>query len=281
MKTIIIYILETFLIAALLAASLGHASEERTSDPLLELGAAGGVGVTPDYPASDQVHVHYIAFPALFYRGTIFRADREEGARARVVERPIVAVDVSGSGSFPIDSSENRARDGMPSLDWMGEVGPRLYVRLLDARPHQLRAHLALRGAWSARLKGGRFRGLVWAPGFAYEKRQLMGQNVSFFAKLTAEWASKEFHDYFYAVPPDYATSTRPEYHARAGYLGTWLSGGFSYQWGLYGLHIGGALIRHDGAVNSESPLFKSHFNYTLFAGFSWFFYQSEARGYR
>src|SRR5690606_12063214 len=89
--------------------------------PLLELGIAGGTGYVPDYPASDQSRSRQLIFPVFYYHGKIFRSDRDDGARARLHEDPVFAVDVSGSGTFPTKSSENRAREGMDDLDWMGE----------------------------------------------------------------------------------------------------------------------------------------------------------------
>ena len=85
-------------------------ADEEVPRPLLELGVAGGGGWLPDYPGSDQSHYHYLAFPVLYYHGKIFRSDRDDGARARVVNRPVLGIDVSGSGAFPVDSSDNRAR---------------------------------------------------------------------------------------------------------------------------------------------------------------------------
>jgi len=34
-------------------------------------------------------------------------------------------------------------------------------------------------------------------------------------------WASESYHDYFYEVAPQYATTTRPAYDAQTGYSGT------------------------------------------------------------
>ena len=39
------------------------------SKPKFELGAIGGGGYTPDYPASDQNHAHPLVLPYLVYRG--------------------------------------------------------------------------------------------------------------------------------------------------------------------------------------------------------------------
>jgi outer membrane scaffolding protein for murein synthesis (MipA/OmpV family) len=249
--------------------------------PLLELGLAGGSGVAPDYPGSDQTHVHHIGFPVFYYHGKIFRSDRDDGARARVVNKPILAVDVSGSGAFPISSSENRAREGMRSLDWLGELGPRVYVRLMDQRGQLWRAYALVRGAttlgYGFRTTG---RGLVMGTGVSFEHKNLWTENLSFHFKITPEFTSQEYQDYFYSVSDEDATSWRPAYHAKAGYLGTWTSAGVAYEWSTFAVFLGSSMIYLKGAANTSSPLFRDDLNFAVYFGLSWFFYHSDDPGY-
>jgi hypothetical protein len=116
--------LVAILLAALLPpqASLGAEDVDR---PLLELGLAGGAGWFPDYPAASQNHVQGIVLPFLIYRGEVLRSD-ESGIRGLFLRGERVQLDVSLGGSLPADSDDNRAREDMPDLDLMGEIGPNL-----------------------------------------------------------------------------------------------------------------------------------------------------------
>ncbi len=249
-------------------------------DHLWELGFGLGAGLSPDYPGSNQSRMHYVPFPTIYFHGKILRSDREEGARARVVNKPIFGIDVSGGGGFPIKSGDNRAREGMPDLEWLGEVGPRLWLRLHDSRGQLWRAFLAGRAALSSDLKRFTARGFVIAPGVGFEHKNIFGQKFSFFSKLSAEFATKDYNDYFYSVEAASVRAGRPEYHAVAGYLGTYLTHGLRYGSHDFNVVAGVSMMSHDGSANRESPLFKSEFNMAFFVGFAWFFYHSEKPGY-
>lgn len=247
---------------------------------LLELGMAAGSGISPDYPSADQSHFHHIAFPVFYYHGKIFRSDREDGARARVVNKPIVAMDVSGSGSFPIDSDDNQAREGMPALDWLGEIGPRVYVRIENSQNLLGRAYVLVRPAFTTDFHDTRGRGLVFGVGVSLEKKNILNRDLTLFAKITGEWASQEYNDYFYSVPAAYQTADRSSYRARAGYLGTWNSLGMAYEFSNYILTTGVSMVSTKNSANEASPLYRSNFNLAAFVGLAWFFYHSEEPGY-
>jgi len=247
--------------------------------PLLELGIGVGTGLLPDYPGSDQEHYHFAGFPVLFYHGQIFRSDREDGARARVVNKPTFGIDVSGSGAFPI-GEENRARAGMKSLGWLAETGPRVFARIVDNERYKFRAFTLARPAVS--LRAGRLygRGMVFGTGFQYERDHLWTRNLSLYSKLTAQFASREYMDYFYTVGSEDVTPTRAAYRAKAGYLGTWWSLGLAYEVGDVIVSAGGNVISTKGATNDGSSLFRDDMNFGMFVGLAWFFYHSEKPGY-
>src|ERR1017187_10048364 len=111
--------------------------------PLAELGMGGGGGYFQDYPASDQQHLKGVGFPFFIYRGEIFRADERGGASARVISTVVWTFDLGFTGSFPTSSNDNMARVGMPNLDWLIELGPRLgfyFFRLSDGGGLAIRA---------------------------------------------------------------------------------------------------------------------------------------------
>jgi outer membrane scaffolding protein for murein synthesis (MipA/OmpV family) len=271
-----------FVAAVLLGGGRTFADEHLPSHPrpLLELGIGMGSTLTPDYPGSDQEHYHFAAFPVLFYHGKIFRSDRDDGARARVINKPVFGIDVSGSGSFPIDSDDNRARSGMKSLGWLGEVGPRAFARLLDNQGQLWRVFVTARPAVSARATEVKARGVAIASGMLFEHKRFLVPELSWFGRLSGQWGTQEFNDYYYSVPDQYATPERPSYNAKAGYYGTWLTGGVSYEFSDVIVSTGLSAISVAGSANRDSPLMRDDLNWSFFVGFAWFFYHSSEPGY-
>ncbi len=256
-------------------------AETMLTKPLIEMGIAGGVGYMPDYPAANQGRLRALIFPTLFLRGKILRNDDEDGGRARLLNNSSYAIELSGSGSFPIDSAENDARHGMSDLEWLGELGPRLFVSLLADKSQSLRASLAVRAAASTDLKVIHYRGLTLTPALAYDRKRIWSDDMSVSVRIAPEFASRELQSYFYSVPEKEATPGRPFYSAGAGYMETWVSASLGLERGPYGIYMGGGMSLHDGAANRQSPLFKERVTYAGFVGFRWFFYKSEAPGYQ
>ena len=117
------------LAALLLVTPVGRSPAAETERPLLELGLAGAAGWFPDYPAAGQNHWQGIVLPFIAYRGEILRAD-ETGVRGRFLRGDRVQLDVSLGGALPANSDDNNAREDMPDLDLMGEIGPNLRLIL-------------------------------------------------------------------------------------------------------------------------------------------------------
>lgn len=252
---------------------------DKARPPLLELGVGAGGGVLPDYPASDQTHFQWAAFPIIFYHGKILRYDREDGAHARVINKPKFGIDLNGGGYFPVDSSENRARAGMNSLGWLGEMGPRFYYRILDEEGKLLRTFLFTRGALSAKSGDIRQRGGNFGVGVGYDHVKVGATGFSYYSRLNVFWATEEYQDYFYSVSPQYSTPSRPAYKAESGYLGTWLSAGASYEFTHLAFSTGVVASALEGAANESSPLFRDNLNWSFYFGIAWFFYKSDMPG--
>ncbi len=250
--------------------------------PLFELGLAGGAGYTPDYPAAEQSHVRGIVAPWLIYRGRILRAD-EQGARARTLLGDGFELAISASGSFPTASRDNRAREGMPNLDWIGEIGPTLIWtvwRDLDpAAPRRVVLETPVRAAFSTDLTSISYRGLTFEPDIAFQQRNLLVRGSRLRVSLGAVFANDRYMEYFYGVAPEFARAGRPAYAARGGYLGTRLQMSFRVPiTDTVSLVAGGRVFNFSGASNRDSPLFRREWNYSVAAGFSWTLYRSGAQ---
>lgn len=246
--------------------------------PLWEVGLTAGGGLVPDYPAADEYHLVGLVLPYVVYRGAIFRAGEGGIARGRFFRNPNYEFDVSLSGSFPSDSDQNDARRGMPDLDFLLEVGPRLRIRLADLTARsRLSLELPVRAVLSVDLSKIGYRGIVFNPRLAYSHRDLFKRGASFKATLGPVFATDPFMDYFYEVEPRFVTPTREAFSADAGYLGTKLSLAVRLPLGRrVRLFTAVQLSYFAGATNEDSPLFRDQANIGVGVGMIWSIFQSK-----
>lgn len=246
--------------------------------PLFEFGAVGGAGYVPNYPASDESSVEAIALPYLVYRGEIIRAGDRGLVRGRIIRRQNVELDISLSGSFSTDSDDNDARQGMPDLDYLVEVGPRLQLTLARAqRWAKVELELPVRAVFSTDLSSVDHRGFVFAPVLAYQHENVLQTGTQLKLSIGAKFADEELQDFFYEVDERFATSTRPAFDADFGYLGSRLQLLASRPFGKrFTAFAAGAVDLHQGAANEDSPLFRDDVTYSVGLGLIWSFYQSD-----
>ncbi|MFC7453029.1 MipA/OmpV family protein [Insolitispirillum peregrinum] len=235
--------------------------------PLWEVGVIAGAAYTPDYPAADQNHGHYLPLPLVQYRGDIVRSDEKGLVRGRIFHTRDAELDVSLNGSFPTSSDDNKARVGMPDLDWMGEIGPRLqWTVARAARLAKVDVEIPVRAAFSTDFHSDfSYRGLVTEPEIAYQNSSFMDSGVALKVGLGTVFATEQLQDYFYQVDNRYATSGRPAYNADAGYMGTRLDLTMASELTPWVGVIGKFRTDfHQGAANEDSPLFKDDVSYTV-----------------
>jgi outer membrane scaffolding protein for murein synthesis (MipA/OmpV family) len=252
------------------------------AQPLWEFGVGGGAGEVPNYPSSSERNFVALAAPYVVYRGDVFRIGGGSGARAVVAEDDNFEFDISVGGAFAADSDDNTAREGMPELDYLFEVGPQLVYRLSDFNfshggTGRLNARLQARAVFSTDFDDIDHRGYVFEPTLSYQQRGVLFEDTGLNASLRFSFATEQLHDYFYQVDDVFITDTRQGYDAKGGYLGAELSVGVSFPLteSIRGF-LGGSLQFHHGAANEDSPLFEERFTYSLAAGFVWRLYQSE-----
>ena len=248
-----------------------------------EIGVVGGGGWLPDYPAADENHVQGIALPFAIYRGDFLRVGDGGGPRGLFVDIPWLELNVGLDASFPVDSSDNDAREGMDDLDYLLEAGPKLIVKLrYDDPANDLDLSLAARGVISTDFANVRYEGMTVNPALTYRRHDLFGIDLRAIASLGATYGSDGFNDYFYEVRRPDVRSNRPRYRADAGYVGTELSLGLS--WGVTDrLRLfGGTQIGFwKGAENEDSPLFRDEVTYGVGGGLRWTFFASERKVWR
>jgi len=236
-----------------------------------------GVGVValhnPHYLGSSQASSHLLPLPYFIYRGKTVRADRD-GVRGRIYDSEKLDIRLSLSGSLPVDSSDNDARQGMDDLDWILEIGPTLQYQLYKSDKQLLRADWPLRAAFSMGDPLLRHQGWISNPRL-YHNTYLGPWTVT--ATLGLVFSDRRYHGYFYDVDERDVTADRSLYQSSSGYTGSRFSIGVNRRYRQFSM---GAVARYydlDGAANEDSPLFRqsSSFSFNLF--FAWLF--SESRG--
>lgn len=273
-----------FLLLCLLNIPLmafAHLERIESDKPLFEYGVIGASGYVPDYPASDQGRVRWIAAPMVRYRGLRFRSDEEDSVKARLFNDAIYGFDLSAGGSFQASSEKNDARKGMPDLDWTLELGPRFYVFLYKSERVWLRFFAPVRVAFSTDLTDLKYQGLVLAPSINLRMYVDETKFNSIILGVTRTHTTAELQKFFFEVDSKYATPERPRYEARSGYMSTSAGLAYIYEKGNKGFYTGFGASSYQGAANAGSPLHKTDLNFGWFLGFSYLFYQSEARGYQ
>lgn len=243
--------------------------------PVWEAGIALAVGSVPDYPASDQSRVRALALPLFVYRGPVLRVE-DGGVRGRFVDSRSFELDLSAAGSF--NARNNEAREGMPSLDYLFQIGPQAIWRW-DLNPRErLSAHLRLRAVFSTDFSGVDGRGVVFEPQLRWSIRQVAGSAYNLGLSASSTFATERLHDYFYGVAPEYARPDRPAFDAGAGYLGSEFGINLNRRLSdTMRIFAGARVGAHAGAANRDSPLFKDSTTVSYGLSLVWTPWRSEA----
>ncbi len=240
--------------------------------PLYEFGLGGGGGFLTDYPGSDQNHWRGVPYPYFIYRGAIFRADQRRGARARLITTQSYELALSGSGSFPANSEENIARAGMPNLDWMGEVGPRVVIELGEKEwLWHLFLNIPVRAVFSTDLSTIDSRGYTFTPSVIVERFGLFHADSRLAFEVQFNFMDQTLAKYFYEVNAPFVRADRPEYMGKAGFMGTDFQVRFLHPLAdNVRTYTGLNLSYYAGSVNDNSPLFRSLWGIDVSAGIVW-----------
>jgi len=240
--------------------------------PRWELGIGVAPIYSPDYRGSDQSRAYVAPLPYLVYHGDIIKYDRR-GLYGRLLDTGRVRLDISFDAGVPVDSSRNDARQGMPDLDPVFEVGPSLEVcvwnRCDAERGVQLR--LPVRAVFSTDFSSTESRGGTVYPHVNLDLKHLGPERKwNFSVSGGALFASERYHDFYYQVAPEFVTAARPAYDAQRGYSGARVMLTFSRR--FRNIWLGG-FARYDnlsGTVFEDSPLVRVHHSFMAGFGLAW-----------
>ncbi len=248
--------------------------------PLWEAGLVGIGGYVPDYPASDENRLKAIVLPYLVYRGDIFRAGDRAILRGRFIHKDRFELDISLDGSFDTESDENLARRGMPDLDYLFEVGPRMQITLKDDFLRgKIDLEIPLQGVIATDFSSLSLKGLVFQPQVAWQHNNFWGTGVRLKIGVCPIFATEDFMDYFFEVEPRFTTPARHAYDAQGGYLGSEMRLAAIRRIGK-DLNIIGDMKMdvYTGSKNDDSPLFRDPSNLSIRVGLIWTPFQSKRK---
>ena len=252
--------------------------------PVWEAGIFAAAFYSPEYPAADQRQTNVIPSPYFIYRGETLRIGDGSIARAVAIDKSWYELDLSLAASFGSNSDDNLAREGMPDLDFIFELGPQLKLRLskFEFARHgkgELFLNLQARAAFSTDFSGINKRGYVFQPVFSYRQRGWLSEKTALSISLSPTWATEKLHDYFYQVDSDFVTEQRQAYEAESGYLGTDLSIGWSFN-ATKDIRIFtfARTSLHSDSANEDSPLFRDKSTYSYGIGMVWRLWESEEK---
>ncbi len=259
------------LLAALPAGVLaqdGAADVAATSDPakpreplpLWEIGAVAIAAYQPAYPGSDQNLARLRILPFGIYRGSLLRADGN-GIGLRALHTPRFEWDVSGAGSFGSSANSVHAREGMPSIGTLIEIGPALKVNLgdlIDAKrdPHGTQLELPVRAVFDVS-HSFEHRGWTFEPRLSHTA--WTGETFALVVSASALVGDRSLNHLYYGVDSPYATAGRPAYDASAGLVATRLNASLRHRISpTLRLQYFAQLETVRGAANEASPLVRS-----------------------
>jgi outer membrane protein len=261
--------------SAALADDIGLPPSPPPQDTSFEVGIGLGAVHFPDYTGAAARRTVVLPFPYVVVHSRRLDVDRNR-VRGKLFKDGRFSLDMDFGGAVSVDSSRDAERQGMPDLDWMGEVGPalRYHAWLYAPEGDALDVVLPLRIATSVHALSFHHRGWVAAPRIEWSKRIPVPQGkLTWDSSLTAVFVDRGYAGYYYGVAPQYATAVRPAYAAPGGYAGWRAQLGVS--WHREDM-VYGAFVEHaslHGARFQASPLVSEASGWSYGVAVAWVFH--------
>jgi outer membrane scaffolding protein for murein synthesis (MipA/OmpV family) len=242
----------------LIAMTLAPAAVRAKEEPLWEAGFGVAAIHFPYYRGSSHNRAFALPAPYFVYRGDLFKADRY-GMRGIFFKTDRLDLNLSVGASLPVDSEDNPARTGMPDLKPSVELGPSLDVTLWRSADEDTRLDIRtpLRAAISVE-SDPRYIGAQFYPHANLDFSNAFGvAGWNLGVQGGPVFTNSRYNRYYYGVPAEFATASRPAYEPGGGYAGCSSYGALE---ALPKFWVGG-FVRYDtlsGAEFAPSPLVTS-----------------------
>ena len=232
--------------------------------PLWEFGVFSGIAEIPHYPGSSETDTYVLPLPFFIYRGDHMQSDRE-GLKSVFVNTDHWKINMSLSGKPPVQE-DNQAREGMPDLHPLLELGPALSFFFIRDRFTQLYLFTAFREVSEWDLLDVRHAGFRGTTELIGRKRIFLNDDDTIHCgfRFGAMYSDADYHALFYDVTENFRTETRPTYRTGSGYSGLSFSTSLLYRFNeTFAL---GGFMKYDYLQNAtfeDSPLVQRDDNVT------------------
>lgn len=261
----------------------GEENDKKTASealPLYEYGVIGIASTIPHYRGSDESQNYYFPLPYFIYRGERLKANRE-GLRGIFWRTERFQTEMSISGNPPV-SDDNEAREGMPGLDALLEVGPALRYYFWDyGERDSFYLQANVRAAFSFGFDDGidsDYQGFTSGLSMTYLNSKLLSDySTRFHVSCGIQFGDEKLHSFFYEVEPEYATAERDEFEAEGGYSGFHVSGSIVKEFSSkFWFSLYGRWLNNSGTAYEDSSLMREDNNYIFGAMITWKIGESE-----
>ena len=245
-------------------------TDEESGTLVLGVGVGSAIGV-PEYIGSDETRGYLLPLPYISYNGPRLKVS-QSGITGKLFNSEKLFLSLSLSGAIPVDSDDNRAREGMEDLEAVIEFGPSLKYFFKG----QENTHDAVFFDFNfrqARTLSFDSLNINASPSLNWRKqldKTTLGGNVRLTSQMRWEFVSDDYAQYFYGVEQEYVTEDREFYRAQGGYAGYRINNSVRWQKDdhVFSFFVGYANI--SGAKFADSPLVKRHNHLYAGAAFFW-----------
>ena len=244
------------------------ASEDKIGLPRMELGVSMFALRAPDYRGSSHSQNYLLPIPYIKFRSKRLLVD--DGIQGLFLNSKDLILSISANASLPVDG-DNPDREGMPNLDASIEIGPSLEYRLLKHQLGETWIEIPLRFGFTIDTQPESI-GWVLNPKISWRKASQHLGEWKLRAAFGVLYSTELYHDYYYQVKPEQATTSRSVFDAEAGFSGSRTEFSFSRRYGQ--LWFGG-FVRYDDLNNSvveDSPLVSDSSNLMVGVALGWVF---------
>lgn len=232
-------------------------------------GVGSGSGWIPNYPGSKKTEFHYMFFP--FYEGKVLKMDQNEGVRNEFIATKEWNLGISYVFNFPVDSTKNIERLGMPNLNWLVQAGPQVRYHFINKGPWMFSLLLAIQvnietTFWNT----WKLHGLLYNPGLRIKYNLEKWGEIQF--RYEFNLSTSEYQNYYYGVSQEFATVSRPSYNAKAGWQSLIIGFIYSYPWNNWVFFTSPNYYHYGLGENRGSPLHSVDENFAWLIGFTYKF---------
>jgi outer membrane protein len=190
---------------------------EAKEKSVLKIGSGVSFISIPEYIGSSNQKSFLLPYPYIYYKNKNTTIEKNKIFK-HLYKKNNVKIDISISGTIPVESRINSLRYGMNNLDPTIEVGPNFIFGVLKNNSSFVNIEFPLRTIWSVNLSNINSLGYNFSPNI-YIKYFL---NTYFELNIRSgfTFASKKYNNYFYEVKDKYMTQNRDKYQSYSGYTG-------------------------------------------------------------